>query len=165
MSSPPFDATIDLAPRPSLRALAILFWLHTAILALALVALPPGPPLALLAAAVAVSWFLTRRHPVFGHGRRALTRLTWHADGTWTLHDAAGARFEGELQGSSLVHDWLLVLNFRLEGDGRPPGLESGPRHSRKALRTRALLGDEIDAQALRRLRVRLRLAPLRAPG
>lgn len=144
MSSPPFDATIDLALRPSLRALSCLFWLHVGVLVLALVALRTGPVLALLALAMAGSWFWTRRHPAFGHGRRALTRLTWHAEGAWTLHDASGASFDAELLGSSLVHDALLVLNFRLKQGGR---------------RSRVLLGDEIDDESLRRLRARLRMA------
>jgi toxin CptA len=144
MSSPPFDATIDLAPRPSLRALSLLFWIHTAVLVLALAALKPGLPMALLAAGVAVSWFWTRRHPAFGYGKRALTRLTWHAEGGWTLHDASGAQFDGELQGNSLAHDALLILNFRLKDGGR---------------RSRALLGDEVDEELLRRLRARLRMA------
>lgn len=148
MSLPPFnatiDSTIDLAPQRSLRALSFLFWLHVGILVLAMVALRTGPVLAALALAMAGSWFWTRRHPVFGYGRRALTRLTWHAAGGWTLHDASGAQFEAELLGSSLVHDALLVLNFRLKDGGR---------------RSRALLGDEIDAESLRRLRARLRMA------
>lgn len=143
MSSPPFDATIDLAPRPSLRALAFLFWIHTGVLVLALAALKQGLPTAALAVGVALSWLWTRRHPVFGYGPRALARLTWHAQGGWTLHDAAGAQYEAELQGNSLVTDWLLVLNFRLKDGGR---------------RSRALLGDELDDELLRRLRARLRL-------
>lgn len=144
MSSPPFGATIDLAPQPSLRAPQLLFWLHAAVLLLALVALRPGAPMAALAAAVAASWFWTRRHAVFGYGPRTLTRLTWHATGGWTLQEAGGAQFEAELQGSSLVHDALLVLNFRLKDGGR---------------RSRALLGDDLDEELLRRLRARLRLA------
>jgi toxin CptA len=144
MSSPPFDATIDLALRPSLRALAWLFWIHTALLVLALVAVPQGAAMAAMAVAVAGSWLWTRRHAAFGHGARALTRLTWHADGSWRVHDATGASHEAELLGSSLVHDALLVLNFRLEGGGR--------------MRTRALLGDETDEESLRRLRARLAL-------
>lgn len=143
MSSPPFDATIDLALRPSLRALTGLFWIHTAVLVLALAALPSGPGMAGMAVAVALSWLWTRRHPAFGHGPRALARLTWHADGSWRIHDTAGASFDAELLGSSLVHTHLLVLNFRLKSDGR---------------RTRALLGDETDADSLRRLRARLAL-------
>jgi hypothetical protein len=143
MSSPPFDATIDLALRPSLRALTWLLWLHTGALVLALVALPQGLPMAAMAVAVALSWLWTRRHPAFGHGPRALQRLTWPAQGSWLVHDAGGAKHEAELLGSSLVHDHLLVLNFRL-ADG--------------TARSRALLGDEADAELLRRLRARLRL-------
>ena len=143
MSSSPFDATIDLALRPSIRALTWLFWLHAGVLGLALAAVPPGAPMVALAAAVAVSWFWTRRHAAFGHGSRALSRLTWHADGSWRVHDAAGRLSEAELLGDSLVHDGLLVLNFRLKDGGR---------------RSRALLGDEADEESLRRLRARLAL-------
>ena len=143
MSSPPFDATIDLAPRPSARALALLFWLHAAVLVLAMLALGSGVPLAGFAAVTAASWVWTRRHPVFGYGSRALARLTWHGAGGWTLRDEGGAQLEAELLGSSLVHDALLVLNFRLSDGSR---------------RSRALLGDELDEEPLRRLRARLRL-------
>ena len=127
-----------------MRALALLFWLHAAVLGLALLALRPGPAMAVIAALVALSWLLTRRHPVFGFGPHALARLTWHAHGPWSVHDARGARWDGaELLGNSLVHDRLLVLNFRLPDGER---------------RTRALLGDELDEEALRRLRARLML-------
>jgi toxin CptA len=142
MSSPPFDATIELALKPSLRALAWLFWIHTAVLGLALLALGSGTPLVAVVVLVAASWFWLRRHPAFGHGPRALARLTWRADGVWLVHDAAGAH-EAELLGDSLVHDKLLVLNFRTKDGVR---------------RTRALLGDEADEDALRRLRARLSL-------
>src|SRR5689334_4850367 len=144
MSSPPFNATIDLAPRPSLRALTLLFWLHTGVLALLLVALRPSPGMAGLAMLVAVSWIATRRQAVFGFGPNALVRLTWHAEGSWTVHDARGARWDNvELLGSSVVHDRLLLLNFRLPGGER---------------RSRALLGDELEEELLRRLRARLRM-------
>jgi len=143
MSSPPFDATIDLALRPSARALALLFWLHAAVLVLALIALAPGTPMAVLALGVAASWLWARRHPVFGYGPPALSHLTWHAAGGWTLRDAGGAPLEAELLGSTLVHDALLVLNFHLKDGDR---------------RSRALLGDELDEEPLRRLRARLAL-------
>lgn len=143
MSSPPFDSTLELAPRPSVRALTLLFWLHVGVLGLVLVALKPSGGMAGFAALTALSWIMTRRHPVFGFGPNALTRLTWHADGTWTVHDTRGARWDAELLGNSLVHDRLLVLNFKLQDGDK---------------RTRALLGDELDADLLRRLRARLRL-------
>ena len=144
MSSPAFDATIELAPRPSVRALTLVFGLHVVLLALLLFALQPGPGMAGLAGLTAVSWVAMRRHPVFGFGPNALSRLTWHADGAWSVHDTRGARWDGvKLLGSSLVHDRLLVLNFKLPDGER---------------RTRALLGDELPDEQLRRLRARLRL-------
>lgn len=141
MSSPSFDATIDLAPQPSLRALQFLFWLHVLPLGLMLIALEPGPAMAALAGVFGVSWLWLRRHPVFGYGRKALTRLTWHQDGSWTLHPASGGTIEGRLAGHSLIHARLLVLNFELKQGGR---------------RTRVLLGDELEPELLRRLRARL---------
>jgi toxin CptA len=140
MSSPPFDATIDLALRPSIRALTLLFWLHAAVLVLAILAVPQGPALMGLGALVALSWIWARRHYVFGFGPRALTRLTWHAGGGWTVHDAGG-QYEAQLQGSSVVHDFLMMLNFRL-ADG--------------TTRSRAIVGDEVGPDLIRRLRARL---------
>lgn len=143
MPSAPFDATLELAPRPSTRALVLLFWLHAGVLALLMSALPAGPGMALLAMGVALSWLWLRRHPVFGFGRRALVRLTWHAGAdAWTLHESGGRRHDAVLEGSTLVHDWLILLNFSL-----PDG----------ARRRRALLGDELEPETLRRLRARLR--------
>lgn len=142
MSSPPFDATLELAPRPSLRALTLLFWLHSGLLALALVALQPGTVMVFVAGGVALSWFATRRHPLFGFGKRALVRLTWHANGRWSLRDATGVTHDGaRLEGNSIVIDAVIILDFRL-GDG-----------SRRA---RAFLGDELEPEQLRRLRARL---------
>lgn len=143
MSSPPFDATIDLALAPSPRALTFLFWIHAAALAGTMAALPPGGAMAALAGAVGASWLWTRRHAAFGHGPRALVRLTWRADGSWRVREASGTEFDAELLGSSLVHDHLLVLNFALKPGGR---------------RSRAVLGDEADEDLLRRLRARLAL-------
>lgn len=148
MSSPPFDATIELAPRASVRALTILFWLHVGVLAVLLAVLRPGGGMAGFAAVVMLSWILTRRHPAFGFGKNALVRMTWNGDGTWSLKDARGARWDAELLGNSVVHERLLVLNFRLQDGDR---------------RTRIFLGDELEAEQFRRLRARLGL--LRAQG
>ena len=141
MSSPSFDATIDFVPRPSLRALQILFWLHIVPLGLMLIALEPGWRMALLAGALGASWLWLRRHPSFGFGRKALTRLMWHQDGKWTLYQAGGGSFDAELRGNSLVHARLIVLNFESKRLGRC---------------SRVLLGDELEPELLRRLRARL---------
>lgn len=143
MSSSSFDATIDLLLRPSLRALKILFLLHLVPLAALPFAMPSGIPMLLLAGALLASWLYLRRHPAFGFGPRALSRLTWHADGRWTVH-AGGAAKDAQLLGSSHVHSLLIVLRFR-EQDG--------------PVRTRALLGDETAPELLQRLRARLAVA------
>jgi toxin CptA len=142
MSSAPFAATVELAPRPSIRALTFLFALHGVIGVLLLLALPRGGLMALGAGLLAISWMALRRHPVFGFGPRALVRLTWHAEGGWTLHESGGATYDAALRGDSLVQPWLLVLNFERADGGR---------------RTRAILGDEVPEEQLRRLRARLK--------
>ena len=141
MSSPSFDGTIDLALRPSMRALQWLFALHVVPVALLPFAMNPGAPLMLLVGAFGLSWLWLRRHPAFGFGKRAVQRLTWHADGTWLVQDAEGRKSEAELRPNSYVHMRLLVLNFKLKSGGR---------------RTRVLLGDELEQELLRRLRARL---------
>ena len=141
MSSPSFDATIDLALRPSMRALQWLFVLHVVPVALLPFAMRPGTPLMLLVGAFGLSWLWLRRHPAFGFGKRALQRLTWQADGSWLVQDAEGRKAEAELLSSSYVHTRMLVLNFQLKSGGR---------------RTRVLLGDELEPDLLRRLRARL---------
>jgi hypothetical protein len=136
-----FDAPLDLAPRASLGALRFLFFVHAVPLVFMVIALPPGPPLVLAAGAIGLSWLMLRRHPVLGYGSRALIRLTWHADGRWTVHDAGGATLHATLLGSSLVGTPALVLRFGLDTGGR---------------RVRALFGDELDPVLWQRLRARL---------
>ncbi|MFT4046519.1 MAG: hypothetical protein QM661_07445 [Solimonas sp.] len=138
-----FAATVDLRLRPSLSALRVIFVIHAACLALLPFAMQPGLPMFALVIAFAASWFWLRRHPALGFGPRAITRIVWHADGAWTLFfgEVVG---KAELLGNSLVHPWLLVLNFRAEKNGR--------RY------TRVIAGGEAEAGPLRRLRARLSL-------
>ncbi|MBL6750342.1 MAG: hypothetical protein ISP90_07450 [Nevskia sp.] len=141
MSSAASGATLDLRLRASARALRWLVALHAGAILLTLAARPPhwaGLGMAILFAA---SWASLRRHPAFGYGPRALARLVRHPDGNWTLENAAGAQDGAELLGSSAVLGELIVLNFRLKSGAR---------------RSRVLLGDETDAESLRRLRARL---------
>lgn len=124
-----------------MRALRWAFVLHLICFALLLAAQPPRLPMLVLVAALALSWAWVRRHPALGFGPRAWTRLTWHAQGNWTLHRVDGTQVEAELQPDSIVRPALLVLRFRLQG-GRTAA--------------RALLGDELSAEAQRKLRARL---------
>lgn len=141
MSSNSFANTIDLSLRPSHRAHRYLFLLHIVPLSLVPFAMAPGWPMLALIGALGGSWLWLRRHSAFGFGRRALTRLMWHGDGGWTVVDAAGRKGTAELLGQSCVHARLMVLNFRLANGER---------------RTRVVLGDELGADPLRRLRARL---------
>jgi toxin CptA len=137
-----FGATVDLRLRPSTGALRVIFAVHVACLALLPLAMQPGWPLIVLVAAFGVSWFWLRHHPALGFGPRAITRLVWHADGSWSLFfgDREG---KAELLPNSLTHPWLLVLNFRA-GNGK--------RYAR------VIAGGEAEAEPLRRLRARLKL-------
>ncbi len=141
MSSSGFSTSLDLSPRPSVRAVVWLSLLHMAAVALVLLSSPPrwaGLGMALL---FLLSWLSLRRHPAFGYGPRALSHLIWHAEGGWTVESAHSGRDDAELLGVSVVQSWITVLNFRLKHGGK---------------RTRVLLGDELDSDQLRRLRARL---------
>ena len=91
-------------------------------------------PIMLLAASIGV-WLFYVQHQFEG--------AFWARKEDWTLHEASGATLEAELLDSSLVHPALLVLNFRIRDDG---------------VRSRALLGDELEPEMFRRLRARLAL-------
>ena len=117
MSSNSFESTVDLEPRHSILALKLIFLLHVGPLLLLPFAMQPGTPLMALLGLFALSWLTLRRHPVFGYGLKALTRLTWHAEGGWTLHDAYGS-YEAQLLPGTYVHSRLIVLRFQLK-DGR----------------------------------------------
>lgn len=143
MSSSSFASTVDLSLRSSARAHQILFWLHVLPLVLLGFGGAPGAAQVGIAFGIALSWIWLRRHPAFGHGPKAITRVTWHAEGNWTLHFGERS-FDAELLGNSYVNASLSILNFRV-----------GKRRY-----TRALLGDETTPEALRRLRARLAATP-----
>lgn len=136
-----FETTVDLSLRPSLRLLKWVSTLHVLPLAALPFAMQTGPAMWALIAGFGGSWLWLRRHPVLGLGRKALVRLIWNADGSWTVRDAAGQQQSAELRGDSVRHPRLLVLRFRLADGGT---------------RTRLIAGDEADPELLRRLRARL---------
>ena len=138
-----FGMTVDLRLQPSLRALRLIFALHVVCIGLLPFAVPPGWPMLVLLAAFAGSWFSLRRHPSLGFGSRAVTRIVWHSDGTWSYF-INGAEHRAELMRGSLVHPRLLVLCFR-SAEGRRAA--------------RVIAGDEGPEDVLRRLRARLSVA------
>lgn len=133
--------SLDLSPRPSVRAVVTLSLLHMAAVVLIVLARLPQWASLGMALLLLASWFTLRRHPAFGYGPRALHHLILHAAGGWTVESTAGGREDAELLAGSVVQSWIIVLNFRLK---------SGRR------RSRVLLGDELDTAAMRRLRARL---------
>ncbi len=141
MSSSGFSISLDLQPRPSVRAVVWLSALHMAAVTLMVLSHPPKIAGLGMAILLLLSWFSLRRHPAFGYGPRALSHLIRHAEGGWTVESVRSGLQEAELLGSSVVQSWIIVLNFRL-------------RNGRK--QARVLLGDELEPEALRRLRARL---------
>ncbi|MGQ0530792.1 MAG: protein YgfX [Panacagrimonas sp.] len=137
--------SLDLQLRASARAHHLLFWLHSLPLVLLPLAMASGPWMLALAFGIGASWLWLRRHPAFGYGPKALTRLRAEPEGGWLLVRRNGQRIEAQLSPDSYVQANLMILRFRDL---------AGARY------TRIILGDESTDEGLRRLRVRLAAGP-----
>lgn len=135
------SVSLDLPLKSSARAHQLMFWMHVLPLALMPMAMEPGALMVGVAFAIALSWVFVRRHAAFGFGPAAIVRIAVDPEGHWTIRNPSGTRLDVTLEGDSVVWSWLLILNFRGE-DGRR--------------RSRVLLGDEAEPDALRRLRTKL---------
>lgn len=71
-----------------------------------------------------------------------IATLVWKADGDWVIETVDGKTCEAQLQPSSYLHLWLVVLNFRSEESRR--------------LRSIIIFPDTLDVEIFRKLRVRL---------
>lgn len=145
MSSSRFGETVDIHIGRSKMLGGALIVVHAgAVVLLGVTTLPFWAQL-LIAASVLVSvWHAFSRYVIL-RGADAITGL--HCDGTnqWRVRFRAGHSAPATILPSSYVHPWLVVLNLRINKRGR--------------CRSSILLRDNIDAQAFRRLRVRLLLA------
>lgn len=126
-----------------MRAFRIVFWLHIVPLIGVAFAMPAGWLMMGIGFGFAASWLWLRRHPALGFGPRAVVHLLGLDDGRWIVTTARGQREEAVLEPGSVVQPWLIALQFRTES-GR--------------VRSRLILGNELEPDALRRLRARLRL-------
>lgn len=140
MSSPKSAAPLTLDLRPSRRLLLILTAVHgLAGVALWLCALPLAVkiPLSLL-----LGGSLLSVYPRYAHRRSRffIARIRQAADGQWFLGYGDGGERPARLAGG-YVHPQLLILNFAT---------------GRLARRAVVILPDAADAEAVRRLRVRL---------
>ena len=96
-----------------------------------------------LAAAVLASLVNAMAAQVLYQAPWALREATWKSDGAWILTLVSGQQIETRLLPSTFVTPRLVLLNFR---------------RGRWRSRTMVLPPDTLDADLLRRLRVRLRL-------
>jgi toxin CptA len=134
---------IRINPHASRRLAGFLLAAHGAALAVVL-AVPLGSHWRAVLAGVVVGGLL---HSLGAHifylVPWAVREADWASDGIWILTLVSGEQVEGRLSPSTYVTASLLVLNFRCG------------RWRNRAL---VLLPDSLDADLLRRLRVRLRL-------
>ena len=86
-------------------------------------------------------FFVLRKLPGLTRSGNIQT-LEWAGDGNWYIKTFAGKELAAQLQPSSFVHSWLVILNFRLQ--------------EQKRLHSVVLFFDALDKETLRRLRVRL---------
>jgi len=135
------NLALDVALKPSARAHQLMFWMHVLPLALLPMAMETGAWMVGVAFAIALSWVRVRRHAAFGFGPAAIVRIAVDPAGQWSIRNPAGTRLDVNLQRDSVLWSALQILNFR------------GPDGKR---RTRVLLGDEAEPDALRRLRTKL---------
>jgi hypothetical protein len=143
MSSGAYAGALRLERHRSRILAGALAGLHLGALAvLLLTPLPKAAALALLAAVVASLHSSLRRH-VFLSGRRAVQSLLWEPTGAWTLQ-CGGQQFSASLLAGSFVTPALIILRFVPDSGG--------------GAYTVVLPSDGADPDALRRLRVRLRL-------
>jgi hypothetical protein len=110
----------------------------------AVLTLPVGAaPRAALAAVVLAGLAAGVAGPVLHRLPWTLREAVWLADGTWSLTLASGRMLDARLLPSTYVGRWVVLLGFRC-GRFRSCFMP--------------LLADNLDADLLRRLRVRLRL-------
>lgn len=144
----PTDAlagVLDFRPRASRLLARFLIAVHVTAALAVLLWVPGRIAVAGLLALVALSFYRNYRRHILHRGARAARRIVCQDDGRWLLQDHRGRMQEARLLPSSYLHPRLVILNFRLE--------------QRPRRRSLVLCPDSLDAQALRQLRVRLRMA------
>lgn len=144
MSSERLPPVIDLAIRPSPALACLCAAAH--VLAIAAVVLSglvwPARALLIFALLSFAAWWIVAR--ALALAPDSILRLVWRADGECEWRQRSGQWHRGSLMPGVLVHPALVVIRLR-----------AGRRS-----RTLCLARDSVDAEALRRLRTRLRVSP-----
>lgn len=141
--SDPFSASLDLRPQPSRLLKAFVVTSHALILAVVCYLTWRTAWAALLFPPVCFSLLMYWSAAGLS-ARNAVIHVVSHADGDNDWWTRAGRHFCGETEPGSIVLPWLVILHLRSR-DGHRFAVP--------------LLPDSLPADALRRLRVRLRVA------
>lgn len=141
MSSARSAVQLTLEPVPSRILFTALAVCH--LLALVSLLICDLPVIITLSLGMLIGFSLILSYARYGYRRSRwfVERVSCLADGSWALQTADGRNHPAWLLESSYVHPRLVILNFALGGLAR---------------RSVVLLPDSIDADDLRRLRVRL---------
>ena len=138
-----FATDLRLEPTPSTSLAQLLFISHSAAIAVVWL-LPLAAWIGIgLTALVILGWGHALMLHVWRLSGSAVIQVLSRADGGWELGLRDGRHEPARLLGSSFVHPRLVILNFAVSGWRR--------RHV-------VLPWDSVDEDALRRLRVRLRM-------
>jgi len=145
MSSTKYAQPLRLKPRASRILMSLLALGHLGALA---ILFPLDLPLSvklLIAAALVLSLFVAWKKQPGKVGEGGVQLLTWQTDGEWLLETGDAQQFTATLHESTYVHPWLVVLNFKRDGQ--------------RGLLSFALAPDALDKETFRELRVRLKVA------
>ncbi len=144
MSSTAYATPLRLELKPSRTLFWLLTFSHLGAAGLLSTMSLPFWVKAFLGMSVLVSYlWLVGRHALLRHPGAAVS-LLWPRGDHWQVQSRNGAQVSALLSPESFVHPWLTVLLLKPESGGRA--------------RNVVLLPDMLDAEAFRRLRVRLRL-------
>lgn len=142
MLSPTYAAPLYLKRYPSVILAVYIATIHGGVL----VILPwlglPWKLIVFLSIAVFASFYFSLQNQALLSSPRAIVQIIWDSQSVWFLHQRNGIRHIGKLLPSCFVGPRLVVLNFVV-----------GFWWQRVSV---ILLLDNIDSEALRRLRVRL---------
>ena len=106
---------LELTLTPSHAAMRVVFFLHMACIGLLLfVNMPPWMIIA-LAIVLGLSWHKIRKHPVFGFGAQALTRVRIDAEGQWKVATGSSALINVTPESSSICAANFVLLRLRTE--------------------------------------------------
>lgn len=142
MSSKRYASPLTLKPKRSRIFVSLLVVGHIGAMALLAPLVLPIELKITMAVMLLASLIITLQRQAGAPRAGNIATLVWKADGDWVIETVGGKICEAQLQPSSYLHLWLVVLNFRLD----------------ESRRTRSVIffPDALDTEVFRKLRVRL---------